>query len=57
MTPSQAAKTFGFKSLAQVAKIAHIHADTLRLYHQTKPQLFRVICLGCAFLRDNIEIG
>ena len=44
MTPSQAAKTYGLKTLSQVAKIHNVHTDTLNRWYTDKPELFRAAC-------------
>ena len=53
MTPSQQAKSLGHRTLADVARITEIKADTLRKYHSTKPVLFKVICLGALQIKGE----
>lgn len=46
-TPSQAAKSYGIKSLTQVSKITGQSLNTLTNWHRDKPELFRIVLLGC----------
>ena len=46
MTPAQEAKHLGHRTLADVARIADIKADTLRKWHKSRHDLFVVVCLG-----------
>lgn len=48
MTASQKAKAAGLDSLAQVSKMTGQSAQTLSNWHKHKPELFRVVILGCA---------
>jgi len=56
MTPSQQAKSIGLKSLTQVRdhmgskKNGHplVSLNTLTNWHRDKPELFRIVLIGCA---------
>jgi hypothetical protein len=48
MTPSQQAKAAGLKSLTQVKQITGVSLNTLINWHRDKPELFRIVLLGCA---------
>jgi len=56
MTPSQQAKAYGLRTLSEAARIASINADTLRTWHKTRPELFRVVCLGCLVAKGGDKI-
>lgn len=47
MTPSQQAKAVGIKSLTQVSEITGVSLNTLTNWHRDKPELFRIVLLGC----------
>ena len=47
MTPSKQAKAAGLKSLRQVAQITKQSEQTLTNWHKHKPELFKVVLLGC----------
>ena len=47
MTPSQQCKSAGLDSLAQVSKMTGVSAQTLSNWHKDKPDLFKVVILGC----------
>ena len=47
MTPSQQAKNVGLKSLTQVSQITGVSLNTLTNWHRDKPELFRIVLLGC----------
>lgn len=47
MTPSQQAKSVGLKSLTQVSQITGVGLTTLINWHRDKPELFKVVLLGC----------
>lgn len=48
MTASKQAKAAGLKSLAQVSDITKQSNQTLINWHKNKPELFRIVLLGCA---------
>lgn len=52
MTPSQQAKAAGLKSLSQVSELTGQSLQTLSNWAKDKPELFRVVLLGCV-----VEIG
>lgn len=47
MTPSQQAKAAGLKSLRQVQDATGVSAQTLTNWHREKPQLFKIVLIGC----------
>lgn len=47
MTPAQQAKSVGLKSLAQVSQITGVSLNTLTNWHRDKPELFRIVLIGC----------
>jgi hypothetical protein len=47
MTPSQQAKDAGLKSLLQVQQLTGQSAQTLTNWHRDKPELFKIVLLGC----------
>jgi hypothetical protein len=47
MTPSQQAKEAGLKNLLQVQKLTSVSAQTLTNWHKDKPELFKIVLLGC----------
>jgi hypothetical protein len=47
MTPAQQAKSVGLKSLTQVHQITGVSLNTLTNWHRDKPELFRIVLLGC----------
>lgn len=47
MTPSQQAKSVGLKSLTQVSHITGVSLNTLTNWHRDKPELFRIVLMGC----------
>jgi len=47
MTPSQQAKSAGLKSLSQVSELTGQSLQTLGNWHRDKPELFRIVLLGC----------
>ena len=49
-TASQQAKASGFNSLRQVANLTHVKERTLYNWHKDKPELFKVVLLGCVAL-------
>lgn len=46
-TPSQQTKSVGLKSLTQVSQITGVSLNTLTNWHRDKPELFRIVLLGC----------
>lgn len=55
MTPSQQAKSVGLKSLTQVSKLTGQSLNTLTNWHRDKPELFKVVLLGCLSTLNNGE--
>ncbi len=47
MTPSQQCKSAGLDSLAQVSKMTGVSVQTLSNWHKHKPDLFKIVILGC----------
>ena len=47
MTPAQTIKHHGLKSLTQVSELTGQSAQTLINWHKHKPQLFKIVILGC----------
>lgn len=47
MTASEQAKAAGLKSLKQVAELTGQSAQTLNNWAENKPQLFKIVLLGC----------
>lgn len=47
MTPSQQAKAAGLKSLSQVSALTGQSLQTLSNWAKDKPELFRIVLLGC----------
>ena len=48
LTPSQQAKEAGLKNLLQVQQLTGQSAQTLTNWHRGKPELFKIVLLGCA---------
>ena len=57
MTASQQAKTMGLKSLTEVAEHTGASLQTLINWHNNKPKLFNVVCLGVGTKLINQEKG
>ena len=49
MTPAQQAKSVGLKSLTQVSQITGVSLNTLTNWHRDKPQLFKIVLIGCKY--------
>ena len=47
MTPAEQAKAAGLKSLTQVSQITGQSLNTLTNWHRDKPDLYRIVLLGC----------
>lgn len=47
MTPSETAKEAGLKNLLQVQQLTGQSAQTLTNWHRDKPELFKIVILGC----------
>lgn len=47
LTPSQQAKEAGLKNLLQVQQLTGQSAQTLTNWHRDKPELFKIVILGC----------
>lgn len=57
LTPSQQAKAAGLKNLLQVQTMTGQSAQTLTNWHRDKPELFRIVLLGCvSMLGDKCEV-
>jgi len=54
MTPSQQAKSVGLDSLAEVSRISSVQQRTLINWHKNKPQLFKVVLVGCVNEKGGI---
>jgi len=50
MTPPEAAKSYGLKTLSQAAKLHGIHPETLGAWFTEKPELFRAACERAAIV-------
>ena len=48
MTPSQQAKEAGLKNLREVQDITGQSAQTLTNWQKHKPELFKIVLIGCA---------
>jgi hypothetical protein len=55
MTPSQQAKAAGLTSLSQVSKLTGVSLQTLTNWHKHKPELFKIVLMGCATLLKDID--
>jgi hypothetical protein len=53
MTPSQAAKAAGLKSLTEVSTITGVSMQTLTNWHRNKPELFAVVIAGCVAIGNR----
>lgn len=51
MTPSQAAKSAGYKSLAEVSILTGVSTITLNNWYKNKPLLFKAVLHGAKYLR------
>lgn len=51
MTPSQAAKAAGLKSLSKASRMTGVSLQTLTNWHKHKPKLFAVVIAGCVALQ------
>ena len=47
MTPAQQAKSEGLESLSQVSKMTGQSLQTLSNWAKNKPELFKIVLLGC----------
>lgn len=47
MTPAQQAKAAGLKNLSQITQETGVSLQTLTNWHRDKPDLFRVVVIGC----------
>jgi hypothetical protein len=57
MTPSQTAKHHGCKSLAEVARVTKQSEQTLFNWYKSKPELFKVVCIGAGQLAKQKQLG
>lgn len=57
MTASEQAKSMGLKSLAVVAELTQQSPQTLDNWHKNKPELFRIVLLGCLLQITAGECG
>lgn len=53
MTPSQQAKAAGLTSLAEACEMTGQSAQTLDNWHKHKPELFKMVILGCAVSKQR----
>jgi hypothetical protein len=53
MTPSEQCKQAGLKSLAEAVKISSVSERTLINWQKNKPQLFNVVLIGCAQIKNT----
>ncbi len=53
MTPSEQCKQAGLKSLEEVSKFSGQSVQTLINWHKNKPELFRLLILGCIVEKTN----
>jgi hypothetical protein len=51
MTASQEAKKAGLHSLLEVSRITGVSFQTLNNWHNNKPNLFKIVVIGCAALK------
>jgi len=56
MTPAQQAKEAGLQSLASVSDLTGVSYQTLSNWHRHKPELFRIVLLGCKMKTATIDI-
>jgi len=56
-SPAQQAKRLGLKSLTQASQITGVSLSALTNWHRSKPELFRIILLGCVVDRCQPELG
>jgi len=47
MTASEKAKELGLDSLLQVSELTGVSTQTLNNWHNSKPELFMIVLLGC----------
>lgn len=55
MSPSNYAKSLGVPSLKELADYAGLHIDTLQRWHESRPRVFRAICM--AYTMDNAIVS
>jgi len=55
MTPSQKAKSMGFKSLKEVSEICNKSCATLGNWHKYNPIAFHIMLLGCLAMKEIEE--
>ena len=56
MTPSQQAKEAGLKNLLQVQQLTGQSAQTLINWNRDKPELFKIVIIGCASSLQTYQI-
>ena len=56
LTPSQQAKEAGLKNLLQVQQLTGQSAQTLINWHRDKPELFKIVIIGCAASLQTYQI-
>jgi hypothetical protein len=52
-TASDSAKSAGLKNLVEASKLTGVSTQTLNNWFNHKPELFKVVMLGCLYLRDH----
>jgi len=52
MKPSQQAKEHGLKNLAEVIKKTGVSNQTLHNWAKHKPELFKIVLIGCSKIDD-----
>ena len=57
MTPSQQAKAEGLKSLSQASKMTDQSLQTLSNWAKNKPELFKIVLLGCKAKLALLEVS
>ena len=55
-TPAQTAKAVGLHNLSQVSRQTGVSLQTLHNWHKNKPELFRIVLLGCVALQESQEL-
>jgi len=53
MKASQFAKQAGVKSLAEVSELTGVSPQTLNNWFKNKPELFKIVLLGCKCQKDE----
>ena len=53
MTASEEAKSYGFKSLTQVANFLNLTTECLRQWHKKEHERFLIVLHGCQWCLDK----